>query len=104
MREGVANYALSSDASGAQRFRGVVRRVFDLTLARNERELQVSEPALVLLFEGEPHKDHAALKIGEIVRDEAGGFTLAMASSRRPRHLQPRPTSAPSCRTCSAAA
>ncbi len=77
MREGVANYALSSDASGAQRFRGIIRRVFDLTLARNERELQVSEPALVLLFEGEPHKDYAALKIGEILRDAAGGYTLS---------------------------
>ena len=77
MREGVANYALSSDASAAQRFRGVVRRVFDLTLARNERELQVSEPALVLLFDGEQQKDHAILKIGEIVHDQAGGYTLA---------------------------
>ncbi|HEY0135068.1 MAG TPA: type VI secretion system baseplate subunit TssK, partial [Nannocystis sp.] len=77
MREGVANYALSSDASAAQRFRGVVRRVFDLTLARNERELQVSEPALVLLFDGEQHKDHAILKIGEIRHDQAGGYALA---------------------------
>ncbi len=77
MREGVANYALSAEASGAQRFRSVIRRVFDLTLARNERELQVSEPALVLLFEGEPNKDHAALKIAEVVRDEAGGFALS---------------------------
>ncbi len=76
MREGVANYSLSGDAS-AHRFRGVTRRVYDLTLARNERELQVSEIAPVLLFEGEPGKDHAALKIAEVVRDAAGGFTVS---------------------------
>lgn len=76
LREGVANIAMSGDG-GAQRFRGLTRRVYDLTLARNERELQVSEVAPVLLFEGEPGKDHAALKIGEVVRDAAGGYALS---------------------------
>jgi type VI secretion system protein ImpJ len=76
LREGVANYALSGDAA-AQRFRGVTRRVYDLTLARNERELQASEPAPALLFEGEPGRDHSVLQIGELVRGEAGGFALA---------------------------
>ena len=80
LREGVANYMLSGALSGeaaSQRFRGVTRRVFDLTHARNEREVQGSEPAPALLFEGEPGKDHAAIKIGELVRNEAGGFALA---------------------------
>ena len=76
LREGVANYALSGEAS-SPRFRGITRRVFDLTLARNEREVQGSEPAPALLFEGEPGKDHATLKIGELVRDEVGGFALS---------------------------
>lgn len=77
LREGVANYLLGGESTASQRYRGVTRRVFDLTLARNERELQVSEPALALLFDDEPRKDHSALKVAELVRDEAGGFALA---------------------------
>ncbi|MBK8261216.1 MAG: type VI secretion system baseplate subunit TssK [Nannocystis sp.] len=80
LREGIANCApinAADDAAGAHRYRGVVRRVFDLTAARNEREVQVSEPALVLLFEGEARHDLAALKIGELIRDLGGGFALS---------------------------
>lgn len=80
MREGIANCVMASDqgaTGGMHRYRGVVRRVFDLTLARNEREVQVSEPALVLLFDGEPRQDFAALKIAEVVRDVGGGFSLS---------------------------
>lgn len=72
LREGVANYA--SDANAAHRYRAAPRRVYDLTRARNERELEVSEPAPVLLFDSEPRADFAALPIAEVVRDEAGGF------------------------------
>jgi len=77
LREGVANYALTSDTHAAHRYRGNTRRVYDLTLARNERELQTSEPAPLFLFEGQSRNDYSALPIAELVRDEAGGFRLS---------------------------
>lgn len=75
MREGVANVGPADGP--APRFRGSVRRVIDLTAARSERELQVAEPALVLLFDGEPRDDYTVLPIAELVRDEAGGYDLS---------------------------
>jgi type VI secretion system protein ImpJ len=75
MREGVANYA-GGDAAAMQRYRMATRSVFDLTQARNERELQFSDPNLTLLFGNEPRDDYTAIKIAEIVRDE-GGFRIS---------------------------
>ena len=77
LREGVANYALTGDAVAVHRYRGATRRVFDLTHARKEHDVQVSEPAPVFLFEGEPRNDFTALPIAEFVRDDAGGFRLS---------------------------
>ncbi len=76
MREGVANYAGAEVTAGLQRYRTTSRSVFDLTLARSERELQFSEPNLALLFGSEPRDDYAAIKVAELVRDETGGFRL----------------------------
>jgi type VI secretion system protein ImpJ len=76
LREGVANYAGAEATAGLQRYKTVTRNVFDLTLARSERELQFSEPNLVLLFGSEPRDDYAAIKVAEVVRDETGGFRL----------------------------
>ena len=76
MREGVANYASAEVTAGLQRYKTMSRSVYDLTLARSERELQFSEPNLVLLFGSEPRDDYTAIKIAEIVRDETGGFRL----------------------------
>lgn len=75
LREGVAN--VGPGDGPAPRFRGALRRVADLTAARSERELQVSEPALVLLFDDEPRDDYAALPIAELVRDEAGAYDMS---------------------------
>lgn len=77
LREGVANYATAETSAGMQRFRTVQRSVFDLTMARSERELQFSEPNLVLLFGSEPRDDYSAVKVAELVRDESGGFRLS---------------------------
>lgn len=74
LRDGVANLAQSGDLAASVRLRGVSRRVFDLTGARGERELQAAELAPVVLFEAEPRDDFSALPIAELVRDEAGGF------------------------------
>lgn len=76
LREGVANYASAEVTAGLQRYKTMGRSVYDLTLARSERELQFSEPNLVLLFGSEPRDDYTAIKIAEIVRDETGGFRL----------------------------
>ena len=75
IREGVANY-VSGDAAAMQRYRTQARSVYDLTQARNERELQFSEPNLTLLFGNEPRDDYTAIKIAEVVRDE-GGFRIS---------------------------
>lgn len=75
LREGVAN--VGPHDGPAPRFRGSLRRVVDLTAARSERELQVAEPALVILFDGEPRDDYTVLPIAELVRDESGGFDLS---------------------------
>lgn len=75
IREGVANY-VSGDAAAMQRFRIANRSVYDLTQARNERELQFSDPNLTLLFGNEPRDDYTAIKVAEVVRDE-GGFRIS---------------------------
>lgn len=77
MREGVANYAGPEVTAGLQRYKSMTRTVFDLTMARSERELQFSEPNLVLLFGSEPRDDYTAIKVAELVRDETGGFRLS---------------------------
>jgi type VI secretion system protein ImpJ len=76
IREGVANYVSGDAAAAMQRYRIATRSVFDLTQARNERELQFSDPNLTLLFGNEPRDDYTAIKIAEIVRDE-GGFRIS---------------------------
>src|SRR5690349_20542452 len=76
LREGVANCPGAEVTAGRRGYSAVTRNVFDLTLARSERELQFSEPNLVLLFGSEPRDDYAAIKVAEIVRDETGGFRL----------------------------
>ena len=77
MREGVANCAMTEDGRGAQRYRKVERKVYDLSLARNERDLLASDPVPVVLFEGESLKDFAALGIGVLVRDGGGSYRLS---------------------------
>jgi type VI secretion system protein ImpJ len=77
MREGVANYAGPEVQAGLQRYKTMTRTVYDLTMARSERELQFSEPNMVLLFGSEPRDDYTAIKVAEVVRDETGGFRLS---------------------------
>jgi len=79
MREGVANCSMTEEGRGAQRYRKVERKVYDLALARNERDLLASDPVPVLLFEGESLKDVAALCVGVLVRDGGGSYRLSEA-------------------------
>ena len=77
MREGIANCAMNEEHRGEERYRKVERKVYDLILARNERDLLASAPVPVLLFEGESLKDFAALKIGVLIRDGSGHYRLS---------------------------
>ena len=48
MREGVANCTMAEGGRDALRYRKVERKVYDLTLARNERDLLATDPVPVL--------------------------------------------------------
>lgn len=72
LRDGIENYSGNEFA----RYRAVVRAdVPDLAGARSKTDLELAVPNLSLLLGGEAQQSGiSALKVGEIVRDPAGGF------------------------------
>jgi type VI secretion system protein ImpJ len=76
LREGVSNFH-ESDSEWRGRYLAQKRSVGDLSMSKNTRNLDVGEPAPVLLFGAEKDEDHVKLKIAEIVRDEDGSFALS---------------------------
>jgi len=74
LRPGVANVAAEPGAQ--HRYRTVTRAIFDLTLGRSARDIDLSELNLALRLGDEPQTDQVALPLAELVRDAAGGFVL----------------------------
>lgn len=74
LRPGVSN---SAREPGAQhRYRTVTRAIFDLTLARSARDIELDELHLALKLGDEPRDDQVCLPLAELVRDGSGGFAL----------------------------
>ena len=74
LRPGVSN---SAREPGAQhRYRTVTRAIFDLTLARSARDIELDELHLALKLGDEPRDDQVSLPLAELVRDGSGGFAL----------------------------
>src|SRR5262245_36478266 len=76
LREGVSNFH-EVDSEWRGRYLTVARSVGDITMSKNTRNIDIGQPAPVLLFGEEKDEDHVKLKIAEIVRDEDGSFTLS---------------------------
>jgi type VI secretion system protein ImpJ len=74
LRPGAINSASEPDAR--HRFRTVTRAIFDLTLARSARDIEVSELNLALRLGDEPRDDLVSLPLAEVVRDAGGNFVL----------------------------
>src|SRR5262249_32325502 len=65
------------DSEWRGRYLTIARSVGDITMSKNTRNIDIGQPAPVLLFGEEKDEDHIKLKIAEIVRDEDGSFTLS---------------------------
>ena len=74
LRPGVANVA--AEPGIRHRYRSVTRAIFDLTLGRSARDIELGELNLALRLGDESHTDHITLPIAELLRDASGGFLL----------------------------
>ena len=74
LRPGVANVA--SEPGALHRYRTVTRAIFDLTLGRSARDIDLAELNLALRLGDESQTDQVALPLAEVVRDASGGFVL----------------------------
>jgi type VI secretion system ImpJ/VasE family protein len=74
MRPGVANVA--AEPGARYRYRSVTRAIFDLTLGRSSRDIELGELNLALRLGDESQTDHVALPIAELLRDPGGAFIL----------------------------
>jgi len=74
LRPGVANVA--AEPGARHRYRSVTRAIFDLTLGRSARDIELGELNLALRLGDESHTDHVSLPIAELLRDASGGFIL----------------------------
>ncbi len=90
LREGVSNF---HEAENEWRGRFLVkqRSVGDLTMSKNNRNLDFGRPAPVLLFGPEKDEDHVKLKIAELVRDEDGSFMLSTSYIPPVLHIEASP-------------
>lgn len=73
LRPGAANSAREPDQ---HRFRTVTRAIFDLTLTRSARDIDLDDLHLTLKIGDEPRDDQVSLQLAELVRDSSGGFSL----------------------------
>ena len=74
LRPGVANVA--AEPGIRRRYRSVTRAIFDLTLGRSARDIELGELNLALRLGDEPLTDHVSLPIAELLRETSGGFIL----------------------------
>lgn len=74
LRPGVANVA--AEPGVRHRYRSVTRAIFDLTLGRSARDIELGELNLALRLGDEPLTDHVSLPIAELLRETSGGFIL----------------------------
>lgn len=74
LRPGVAN--VTAEPGIRHRYRSVTRAIFDLTLGRSARDIELGELNLALRLGDEPLTDHVSLPIAELLRDAGGGFIL----------------------------
>jgi len=74
LRPGVANVA--AEPGPRHRYRSVTRAIFDLTLGRSARDIELGELNLALRLGDEPRTDQVALPVAELLRDASGGFLL----------------------------
>lgn len=73
LRPGAANSAREPDQ---HRFRTITRAIFDLTLTRSARDIDLDDLHLTLKLGDEPRDDQVSLQLAELVRDSSGSFTL----------------------------
>ena len=74
LRPGASN---SAREPGVQhRYRTVTRAIFDLTLSRSARDIDLDELHLALKLGDESRDDQVSLPLAELVRDSSGGYAL----------------------------
>lgn len=74
LRPGANNSA--REPGPQHRYRTVTRAIFDLTVSRSARDIDLDELHLSLKIGDEPRDDAVSLPLAELVRDSSGGFAL----------------------------